>query len=737
MYKLKNRKNYIKNNKIAIMSIALMFIAIGFAVISTTLGITSNTTIGKITFDVHFENLIVSEGSMEAKTPATINASDDKKIDFSLDFTTPGQYYEFKANIVNKGSLDAKISNVAVNGLTEEQEKYISINYEYIDGVEINNNDLLKSGEMDIIKVRVEFLKDITVDDLPSSAEALDLIFTTEFVQDDGSGVEREKTTFRTILLSTSEGSDTAKSKYVAGIYGINFSQLPSNTNGKGLYLKAETQNDEYPIYYYRGEVDNNNVLFGGFCWKIVRTTEKGGTKLIYNGVIKNDYQVQPVEKSEYTNIINDSTYAYTYDEETKKWTSNNHVASTNSSIKFNVQESGEYVIDYTISSYATYSHIYVYVNGVVKVDGASGEKTAQKFLGNLSATDIIEVKYSKGYASSSDKTSDNIVFSMDRVIGVKGTNCDNTETDSQLSSTSKFGTSYNTLADVGYMYGTRYSYTYWTDTAYVYGSDVTYNDGVYTLTETSASDKITNIKTKHYTCKLTTTGTCSTVYYVYYYQRWDATTYRVYALPLKGGNKLEDVIGNSFANTNNSPIKTVIDTWFASNLLDYESKLEDAVWCNDRSIAKSGYLKNEDATKTTYFGAYGTRELTTFPKPALKDEAACPNQNDRFTVRDTTKGNGALTYPVGLLTFDEAIIAGHIFDNKSYLYTGNHYWLMSPYTGSVGGYYYSNAGVSAKGSVSCNSTDTVMGVRPAIVLKRETMILGGDGTSNNPYVVA
>ena len=45
-------------------------------------------------------------------------------------------------------------------------------------------------------------------------------------------------------------------------------------------------------IYYWYGPDDDSvdyidtkrNVLFGGFCWQTVRTTDSGGTKLIYNG---------------------------------------------------------------------------------------------------------------------------------------------------------------------------------------------------------------------------------------------------------------------------------------------------------------------------------------------------------------------------------------------------------------------------------------------------------------------
>ena len=77
---------------------------------------------------------------------------------------------------------------------------------------------------------------------------------------------------------------DNIKSDFVTNNNGIQFNAISSDTNGKGLYIRAGTENDAHPIYYYRGQVDNNNVLFAGFCWKIVRTTSTGGTKLIYNG---------------------------------------------------------------------------------------------------------------------------------------------------------------------------------------------------------------------------------------------------------------------------------------------------------------------------------------------------------------------------------------------------------------------------------------------------------------------
>ena len=60
--------------------------------------------------------------------------------------------------------------------------------------------------------------------------------------------------------------------------------------NGQGVYTRDGTENDKYPIYYYRGtQALSNNVVFGGFCWKIVRTTATGGIRMIYNGEANND----------------------------------------------------------------------------------------------------------------------------------------------------------------------------------------------------------------------------------------------------------------------------------------------------------------------------------------------------------------------------------------------------------------------------------------------------------------
>ena len=53
--------------------------------------------------------------------------------------------------------------------------------------------------------------------------------------------------------------------------------------NSKGVEKTADENGKD--VYYYAGNITNNNLVLNNYCWKMVRTTETDGVKLIYNGV--------------------------------------------------------------------------------------------------------------------------------------------------------------------------------------------------------------------------------------------------------------------------------------------------------------------------------------------------------------------------------------------------------------------------------------------------------------------
>lgn len=114
---------------------------------------------------------------------------------------------------------------------------------------------------------------------------------------------------------------------------------------------------------------------------------------------------------------------------------------------------------------------------------------------------------------------------------------------------------------------------------------------------------------------------------------------------------------------------------------------------------------------------------------PSLK----CINESDKFTV-NSSNGNGALIYPVGLITTDEINMAGGGSTNSSYyLYTNQYYWLGSPYKWSGSG--ANSFFVDVSGSLGLEGVNFV-GARPVISLSSEAKF-SGDGTWNNVYTVS
>ena len=176
---------------------------------------------------------------------------------------------------------------------------------------------------------------------------------------------------------------------------------------------------------------------------------------------------------------------------------------------------------------------------------------------------------------------------------------------------------------------------------------------------------------------------------------------------------------------------QTALENWYSNNMTSYTNDyIEDAVYCNDRSIYNyAGWDPNGGVVANNYylkFGAFGRES-----NPSVM----CQRDLDKFTV-SSSNGNGALTYPVGLITSDEVMYAGgHSSINNStyYLYTNQKYWSLTPhyYSTSALFMFVQNNGRNISGTVGNNN-----GLRPVISLKSTDIVESGDGTQTNPYVI-
>ena len=185
-----------------------------------------------------------------------------------------------------------------------------------------------------------------------------------------------------------------------------------------------------------------------------------------------------------------------------------------------------------------------------------------------------------------------------------------------------------------------------------------------------------------------------------------------------------------------NSTIKQTIDKWYAGTTLETDiatkSLVADQIFCNDRSPSSTQTASWTSTGATYYYGAFG--RLNSNKKPIL----TCPTASDKFTV-NASNGNGALTYPVGLITADEVAMAGgnsRTSNSTYYLYTNQSYWLGSPdFFYSSGAYEFP---VRSTGILDYNDdfVNFTAGARPVVSLSSKAK-LSGNGTYSNPYTVS
>ena len=216
--------------------------------------------------------------------------------------------------------------------------------------------------------------------------------------------------------------------------------------------------------------------------------------------------------------------------------------------------------------------------------------------------------------------------------------------------------------------------------------------------------------------------------------------------------------------NINNSTIKTMLENWYVTNLLQYNDYIEDTTFCNSKMIIDDSHFVNENIYGKIYtldgFGNSATSYTYT-------GDFSCPLSNDNFSVK-----NGNNKYPIGLLEYIEAnivgidyiisdgnsgtgggsMLQGSFFDKisdlkierlssneisaqttDSYLSNSGEYWTMTPHD------FYDNVAsvISIFNSMyKFEPVNTSLGVRPVIALKSTATVISGDGSLSSPYKI-
>lgn len=622
-------------------------------------------------------------------------------------------------------------------------------------------------------------------------------------------------------LNSVIEGQavlDNVASTYVTSDTGIDFTKDASDTNGKGVYTMASTKDDEFPIHYYRGSITNNNVKYAGYCWKIVRTTDTGGVKLIYNGApnsstgacnssdpyiaqsvfndksnalsdvgymygnerykntdINMNYTWWGLNGKSLTSMERDAWYGYsdkisyiedgvaataagllqkyyfsstvTYDSSTGQYTL---VSPKRDYVNLlHTDAEGKYTChDYSKKSCKTVGYVLKADTGAYKyIELSGGEEynDVHKKMTEFSGANQLLYGKSVTYDETSGLYTLNDTIEAKHIVSLDDTKYSNIynnykytcfSTTNTCSSVKYFADSYLDVVQYvtmenGETYDSLYANASTDQYTYMYGNDVSYDEstGIYTLIDPISSrlveynnDKNNITSNHHYFCT-NNQSSCSVVNYAYYtYEsshksRHNHAYYFKYdhllSWQLSGGKNTTDVLDTLYQNDNDSVIKSKIDAWYNDNIIKYGEYLEDTVWCNGRKLVSTdNFDKDKNINNELLFGNNSA-------------DLSCSNVTDKFSVSDKI-GNGKLTYPIGMLTQNEFVLAGRTVGYlNTNISTSSYSWLLSPHSYSYMFYMGGHA----------LATDKLV-VRPSVSLKNGLMVYAGDGTTEKPYIL-
>ena len=173
---------------VVVLLIVITGLTVAFAALSTTLNINGTAYLDAAKWGIKFENLSSPTKVGSATTTGTAKIEETKVAEITgmnVSLSTPGDKVTYTVDLVNEGTINAKIDNIEKTVLTSEQQKYLTFKVTDRDGKEVSEGDILSKGETRNLIITIEFIKDLTKEDLPKQTSTISLSYKLNFVQTD------------------------------------------------------------------------------------------------------------------------------------------------------------------------------------------------------------------------------------------------------------------------------------------------------------------------------------------------------------------------------------------------------------------------------------------------------------------------------------------------------------------------------------------------------------------------
>ena len=276
---------------VVVLLIVIAGLTIAFAALSATLNINGTAYLDAAKWGIKFENLSESVKVGTATTTGTAKIEETKAAEITgmnVSLSTPGDKVTYTVDLVNEGTINAKIDNIEKTVLTSEQQKYLTFKITDKSGNEVSEGDILSAGETKKLIITIEFIKDLTKEDLPTSTSTISLSYKLNFVQTDekvtsaGQGSQQACTSFDKkdtynvgdVIALCNTVTNKSEDFYVISDNGTTVTALAKYNL---LIGNTEVWNDDFTDVTSSTPISSSEE---GYVFKIVLQQITNGTKL-------------------------------------------------------------------------------------------------------------------------------------------------------------------------------------------------------------------------------------------------------------------------------------------------------------------------------------------------------------------------------------------------------------------------------------------------------------------------
>lgn len=179
-----------KSILVGVLCAVILFMAIGFAGISSQLKIEGEASIGE-TWNVEIASIV---RKADVGTSGAIDATDTPVLTsattaiFNVSLTQPGDYVVYTVTVENKGTIDAKLDAVAETIQAIENGGSAAINYTLTPSATSLQGTTLAAGKTTTFDVKVEYDSNAVGANAPTQGAKRTYTLTLDYVQDTSAG---------------------------------------------------------------------------------------------------------------------------------------------------------------------------------------------------------------------------------------------------------------------------------------------------------------------------------------------------------------------------------------------------------------------------------------------------------------------------------------------------------------------------------------------------------------------